>query len=235
MGKQNRTSLATMPWDMGPITLAILGDVPEVVRHFRQDLRLDADLRASVNRVVSAPKKSADPKEQAKLKRAEARAREAIVRWMRRHGYQPAIEPVTITDPETGRRTNPNGVKRARRICWYERYQRLGKLTPRQSKAAEALSLAWERTQRSAPAIKAVNVDTSPKPDANVAILVDRIGGYHAIARHVSRASRAYIDHVVLANRSIRSMPGCTGGRAEARYLARLAEGLDDLADMLRL
>lgn len=138
-------------------------------------------------------------------------------------------------DPKTGKRHNPNGVKGRRRVCWVELYGAKGSLSARQVKAGLALSAAFEQTQRSAPAVKKVQVDTFPKPDAHVDIMVNRMDAYHRIARHVPQKFRPFIDHVVLKNRPIRSMAGCSGGRSQQRYLERLADGLEILADRLDL
>ncbi|MBS8227114.1 hypothetical protein [Vannielia litorea] len=212
------------PWDLGPATLAVLGDVPQILAEFREDLRQDRRLRVLV---LGPEDPNVGPRER---QRRVARARQATADWMRSNGYSPTIEPAYQFDARTGRKVNPNGVKRARRLCWIERYEQQGKLTARQAKAAMMLRNAWENTQRTAPAIKKVQVDTSPKPDQSVAIMVDRIGGYHAVARHVSARHWPYIAHVVLENRSIRAMEGCKGSRAFYRYMERLREGLDELA-----
>lgn len=134
-----------------------------------------------------------------------------------------------------GNKVNPNGVKRARRRKWVEHYHTQGHLTKRQFMAAELLQIAFERTQRSPEAIKKVNVDTFPKPDAAIAILMDRIGKYHNVARHVPQFAAPYIDHVVINNCPLTGMPGCKGGRAFDRYMDRLSRGLESLADEISI
>ena len=143
------------------------------------------------------------------------------------------IEEAAEINPKTGKKHNPNGVKRRRRISWVEHYGRKGHLTREQVNAGLRLQEAFERTQRRPPALKKVQVDSSPKPDANIAIQCDRMDKYHRIARHIPTRYRPFIDHVVIHNRPIRAMKGCYNGRQEGRYLERLAEGLQYLADRL--
>ena len=140
------------------------------------------------------------------------------------------VEDAGEIDPKTGKRVNPNGVKRLRRICVTEWYYRRGHLTRRQADAANKLLSAWEQTLRGPPAIKEINVDSSPKPDANVAIQIDRISGFHNIMRKAPSKYAAYIDHVVIHNRPINSMPGA---KRDGKYMKRLAAGLDLLADAI--
>ncbi len=144
------------------------------------------------------------------------------------------IENATWFDPDQGKPVNPNSVKRARRISWVEHYYSKALLSPAQFKAAEKLQLAFEQTQKTPPAIKEINVDASPKPDQNITMMINRQSKYHNIARHIPQNARTYIDHVVIQNRPITAMPGCKGRRVPA-YMARLAKGLDVMADNLGL
>lgn len=116
------------------------------------------------------------------------------------------IEAADWVDPETGERKNPNNVRRARRIDLVESYYRRSSnplINERQFRAAVALRNAFEATQRTPPAIKAIQVDSSPKPDANVAMMIERQSKYHAIAKHVPKESAAVIDMVVICGHSI--------------------------------
>ncbi|WP_439140262.1 hypothetical protein [Roseicyclus sp.] len=143
------------------------------------------------------------------------------------------IEDARIWDADKGVWVNPNGVKRARRIDLIESWANTGKVTERQFKAAQALRIAFERTMCSAPAIKKVQVDTSPRPDETVAMMVDRIGAFADLMKHVPSESRAVVECVVLDNRG----PNNLGykARAYARGVELLRSGLDAVADELRL
>jgi hypothetical protein len=144
------------------------------------------------------------------------------------------VEDAAWTNPETGKKENPNGVKRARRVSWAEVYRNKGKLTARQYNAATMLQGAWERTQRSQPAIRKVKVDSTTKPDAARAIQADRLSKFHAIYRHVPLSAKPVIDHVVIDNRPAGQMAGARG-RSLGRHMARLSEGLEKVADALGL
>jgi hypothetical protein len=146
------------------------------------------------------------------------------------------IESADYIDPETGKRINPNNVKRARRIDLIETYHKRERpiLDTRQFRAAQLLRNAYEATQKSPPAIKKVQVDTTPKPDANVAIMVDRISAFHRAARHIPPECRPVIDVVVLQNRAIAAHPAYKAWN-HAKGVALLQRGLDAIAEGLRL
>ena len=147
----------------------------------------------------------------------------------------PAARRMTVTesagdiDPQTGKRSNPNSVVRKRRISVAELYHRKKHLTKRQFTAAMALLIAWERNRRGPAAIKEIQVDTSPKPDASIAITIDRISKYHAVARLIPKRYEPFVMHVAREGKHITSMPGY---RRNA-YMDRLRKGLDALADGL--
>lgn len=140
------------------------------------------------------------------------------------------VEDVTETDPATGKRVNPNAVKRARRIDMAESYHKQGLITERQMKAAIKLREAYEATMRGPAAIKAVQVDSSPKPDQHIAITIDRVSKFIAISRHIPQPYEGIVKHVAIDNRSIGSM---YKGRLHAKGVLMLREGLDLLADAM--
>lgn len=147
------------------------------------------------------------------------------------------IEAADWACPETGKRMNPNGIRRARKIDLIESYYRRSTnplIDARQFKAAQALRNAYEQTQKSAPAIKKVQVDTTPKPDANVAIMIDRISGYHSISKLIPSECMAVIDTVVMQNRAIGSHPAYKAWN-HAKGVDLLRQGLDAIAEGLRL
>lgn len=135
------------------------------------------------------------------------------------------IEPATMTD-ERGREVNPNNVKRARRVDLVEVYYRRGWISKRGFAAADALRKAWEATQRSPPAINPIQVDSSPKPDANVAIQIDRVSKYVGVMGLVQGEHRNLVAAVVLMDRT----PAHAGWKGR-----RFREGVDVLKDALEL
>lgn len=145
------------------------------------------------------------------------------------------IEDARWWDEDRQRWVNPNGVKRARRINLCETYHRKGWLTARQFSASEALVTAWEATMKSPPAIKKVQVDTFPKPDAHIAILIDRISRFHAVMGKVGRDDRELIVHVVLDNRVPTTLPAYAHckGRRYREGIDALAAALEALADAM--
>lgn len=223
MGKKLKALPTT--WDRGPQTLAALGNVDDIRREFRVWLGRSWNMQA--RRVVR--------------NRDGSRRRETPEEMLRRaagmfcveRGYRQHVEDAIMPDPATGKPQNPNGVKRARRIDVIESYFRREKIDDRQFDAALRLRVAWEQTMKSPPAIKKLQVDVTPKPDHFIAILMDRIGRYHEVARHAGRQHWRLVAHVVLDNRTLGSLPEAGGGRQLDRAHEALAEALDILADAL--
>lgn len=145
------------------------------------------------------------------------------------------VEDARWWDEDRQRWVNPNGVKRARRVNVCETYHRKGWLTKRQFSASEALVTAWEATQKSPPAIKKVQVDSFPKPDAHVAILIDRISRFHGVMGKVAAGDVSLISHVVLHNRIPATHPDYVNckGRRYREGVDALADALDALADAM--
>ena len=142
------------------------------------------------------------------------------------------IEQVGDVDPATGKIVNPNGVKRLRYADMLDVYHRKGTISDRGHLAATYLRDAWDRTQRSAPAIQEIKVDHSPKPDANIAIMVDRVSALVAVTMLIPRADAQLLHAVVCCG----NPPGWPyRGRRYAEGLERLRAALDRLADRLRL
>lgn len=127
---------------------------------------------------------------------------------------------------------NPNGVRRARRIDMAEVYYRRGVLTRRQYLAAMMLRTAYEQTGKSPPAIKAVQVDSSPKPDQHIAILLDRMAIFATVFKHVPAADRAILDRLCIQGTG----PGkpYVGTRYRAG-LALMASACERLADRMKI
>ena len=146
------------------------------------------------------------------------------------------IESADYIDPETGKRINPNNVKRARRIDLIEAYHTRDRpiLDTRQFRAAQLLRNACEATQKSAPAIKKVQVDTSPDYGAPAITAMERAKAVALIKSFIPPECRPVIDVVVLQNRAIGSHPAYKAWN-HAKGVALLQRGLDAVAEGLRL
>lgn len=139
------------------------------------------------------------------------------------------VESVEHIDPKTGKRSNPNNVKRARRVDMLEVYRKRGVIDARQFSAGEALRNAYEATQKSPPAIKQVQVDCSPKPDHAISVQTDRLSAYINLSRHIRPADEELIDAVVLNGSGI---PGrLYKGRRHQIGLQHLRDALEHLAN----
>lgn len=201
MGK--RVTVKTDPWDYGPKMLASILPNPnhDVVSEFKAYLRV---------REIS-DKKSIES--------------HAVI-FCKQRGYTSNIEPAIEIDAD-GKRRNPNNAKRRKKRNWIAVMHDKGSLTDKQFLAAERMQQAYEKLGRSPACIKEINVDSSSKPDQNVAIMIDRISGFREVMRAVPRASRPVVVHVVLDNRAIAAY----GGRSNARHMEWLRTGLDAVYD----
>lgn len=146
------------------------------------------------------------------------------------------VEPAVDIDPETGKEAkNPNGSQRRRRLSRIDDMHRRKQLDNRQWQAAQHLQDAWESTLRTPEKIKRVQVDTSPKPDAQIAIQVDRMTRLVAVSRYIPQHAKQVVWWVVCDNRSVASMPGARNTYRRSRYTERLRDGLDALASALNM
>ncbi len=146
--------------------------------------------------------------------------------------HQKVVEPADYIDPETGKVINPNGVVRARRETWVHTYLRKGKLTQRQANIAEELVEASLGMRASDP-LAALRIDTSRGFNDPAAEQIDRRKKFRMMWKTLPAFAEAVIRHVVLNDMSLRSMPRCSSGAAEARHLDRLQRGLDTIADAM--
>lgn len=232
-GKQ-KVTLAQMPakvsgksatdWDMGTQTLAALGNIPGRIIAFKTWLRN--------NPKIAAPKLIRD----GEIEVMETED-QALLRCARRFKFKDSYtvtEDAEFYDEESGKMVNPNGVKRARRIDLVEHYHRKGVIDRRQMLAGLALRVAFEGTQRTAPAIKKVQVDSSPKPDANIEIMIDRISRFADVQNGLCEKHREILGCVVLDN----NHPAALRKYRGRRYLLgieAMQEALSSLADQLEL
>lgn len=138
------------------------------------------------------------------------------------------VEPVVHLDPETGKRSNPNGVLRTRRERWVDRYLRQGRLTTGQYAVACELIDAAEGRAAQDP-LASLRVDRSYGDVDPMAAHVDGRAKFRQMWALVPVSSQPVLDHVLVQDRSLRSMAGCIDGRTEARHLGRLLAGLDAL------
>lgn len=210
--KTKKVSVSAGPWDYGNATIA---------REFGVDAgNLTLEFREFV---LARPEKRNAKETPPNYLRRMARL------YTDKHGSI-VTEGRGDIDPNTGEESNPNSVKGKRKINQLEKYRRSGVITLKQMDAGNALLDAWERTQRSAPAIKEINVDTSPKPDANAAIMIDRISKLKQISQTVTMAVRPVVEHVVIKNMSMSNLPGYHHRHAHF-FVSALRDGLDAVAD----
>jgi hypothetical protein len=140
-------------------------------------------------------------------------------------------EDAAEIDPATGRKQpNPNGVRRVRRQPWVEVYARQGKLTKAQASAAVNLYAAYAgHPARDPLAAIGETVDRTAYTDPQ-SQTVDARRRFRAMWASVPMASRPVIEHVVLEDRPLRSMAGCTDGHTAESHMQRLCEGLDAIS-----
>lgn len=107
------------------------------------------------------------------------------------------VETVKDIDPETGK--GAGTMKRARVVDMVDHWLRKGVLTTEQWNTAVFLRAAWERTEQ-APGTDYARprVDSSPKPDHAVAIMIDRVSKLNSAWSRVRGDDRELIHHCVV-------------------------------------
>lgn len=143
------------------------------------------------------------------------------------------VEERAETDPDTGKKINPNGVTGVRRRDMLEVYADRGWISQRAYGAGEMLRLSWLKTEigRCAPWLRE-RVDSSPKPDAAVAIQIDLISALLRISRMVNPDDKRIVDCVCAHGDPIGRLPEYRGSRHEAGKV-HLAAALERLADRI--
>jgi len=133
-------------------------------------------------------------------------------------------------DEATGKLLNPNGYRGNRRQPWFEKYAAKGKLSHQQHAAAARLFAAYEGFPARDP-LAAIGgmVDRSLWGKDPMAAKVDQKREFYRMWASVPLSSRPVIEHVVLNDRPLRAMAGCSNGYTEERYMERLRVGLDAL------
>jgi len=136
-------------------------------------------------------------------------------------------------DADTGKRVNPNGVKRYRRIDMLEIYYRRGWIGRRQWTAGEVLRNAWEQTERGqASDFSQDRVDSSPKPDIAVTIRIDRLARYFGVSRLIPASDQRILWQVACLGNSIGGLVEYRGSQ-HAKGKLHLVGALERLAQRL--
>ena len=147
------------------------------------------------------------------------------------------VEDRGEVDAKTGKRVNPNGVKGVRRIDMLEYYHRQGIISHRGHNAGCALRNAWEDTMRAPGWNDNDRVQSSPKPDHQIAIQIDRVSKLHNAWRKVPREHAAMIEHIAIDRGSISGVrikgvrPYLGANNAKGKEMLGIA--FEDLADAM--
>lgn len=111
---------------------------------------------------------------------------------------------------------------------------RMKGLSPRQQAAGLAISEAYEATQKSPPAIKEIQVDSSPKPDACIGIQIDRASRHAWLKAAVPPQYKYVVDHVCENGNALRDGLPYDGHQGQI-HLAPLQVSLDLVANKMRI
>ena len=104
------------------------------------------------------------------------------------------------------------------------------RISKRQYMAGNEISMAYEAQFKSPPALKPVQVDTSPNPTASVAIQVDRASKHAWLKKAVPPDMREVVDHVCEQGHAIGQK---WKGSNHATQSANLKMALDLVANRL--
>jgi hypothetical protein len=135
------------------------------------------------------------------------------------------LEPRPHIDIETGKESNPNGIKGKRRRPWVEQYRKQGKISEASYHAAIRLYDAHHGHPVRDPLAAMGEIKTGGRADPQAAA-IDRRREFFALWATVPRYAKPVIEHVVLNDLPIRSMAGCSNEAAHERHMSRLIEGL---------
>lgn len=130
-------------------------------------------------------------------------------------------------DLATGKVINPNRVFGKVRMPVFMRYYRQGRLTQAHSAAAQRLYAAFAGHPTRDPLMALSDrVDGSSDDDPNVT-LIDRRREFYHLKAMIPPTCWPVVEHVVIEDKPIRSMTGCTNPEAFAAQLGRLTRGLE--------
>lgn len=127
----------------------------------------------------------AAPKSAVSLARWDSGA-DGPANWGRAKRLEDAID--TSIDPDTGevKNQNPNGVKRMRYYTMLDVYAKRGWISAPGHEAGKRLRNVWEATEKGVGNDwSKERVDKSPKPDAAIAIQIDRVSKLVGITRKI--------------------------------------------------
>lgn len=133
-------------------------------------------------------------------------------------------------DAKTGKIINPNSVKGVRRVDMLEVYHKRGWISDRGYTAGEALRDAWSATQCGKGVdLSQDRVDATAKPDAAIAMQIDRVSRLLSISRRIPADDEAILHAVACEGRAISHLRQYRGMYHE-KGKTHLREALDRLA-----
>lgn len=136
-------------------------------------------------------------------------------------------------NPATGKIENPNGVTGVRRRDLLEFWYNRGTISKAGYNAGDYLRAAYEATMRSPAALPDNDrVQSSPKPDQAVTIMIDRISAYSSVMGLVHDDDREIISRCVLDNWHPGRIQKYRGERSRQGF-RHLRDALDRLSDAL--
>lgn len=131
------------------------------------------------------------------------------------------IEPVDLEN-------NPNRMGRRVRVNLIDTMIKRGTLTMRQGQAAKAIQEAYCRVQMlSSGGELKEQVQSSPKPDATVAVQVEYMSRLVHVTSPILRADRSLVEWICYHNRPLHT-------HGTVRHLARFRMAMDKVADHMR-
>ncbi len=137
------------------------------------------------------------------------------------------VEERGEVDLVTGKRINPNRVFGKRRMPMFMRMLRQGRIDASHAAAAERLYAAWAGHPDRDPLSRIGDrVDGGGCDDANVT-RIDRRREFFVLKAMVPPRCWPVVEHVVIEDKPIRAMTGCTNPEAFAAQLGRLTAGLE--------
>ena len=137
------------------------------------------------------------------------------------------------TDPNTGKKINPNGVKGVSRYDMMKVYHKRGILSDRAYTAGERLRNAWDETQRSKGVDLAdERVDSTSKPDAAIAIMIDRVSRLSRLSRMIAPEDRQIIEAVAYEERPVSHLPKYRAHN-HAKGIEHMKAAFERLADKM--
>lgn len=143
------------------------------------------------------------------------------------------VEKRGDVDPDTGEVVNPNGITGARRVDMLEIYARRGWISTRGYNAGEMIRAAWLGTEKGrGNDWTRERVDSSPKPDASIAIQIDRMSALIRVSRLVPAEDERIVDCVCCQGNAIGQLREYRGSQHE-RGKSHLRDALERLADRI--